>query len=255
VFQPIQYCRPFLQFVVAVWSFGIAAQRNIMIWKVRAQTVRILQGCTRYAVRREIREELMKLVAGFACGALGLFAATAQANLITNGSFDTNADGWTFNRGIGPGGDWGWRPEGNPGGSYWVNHNSLNVGSDPDPTLSQVFTTVEGQEYLLTFDYARRVIGGGNGLAVDIDGVQLATYVIFADSVWRSPSLMFTATGTSTTLAFRTEIDGTDYDAMIDTVSVLIDGGGPVPVPEPGSLALLGLGLAGLGLSRRRKAA
>jgi hypothetical protein len=187
--------------------------------------------------------------------AVGLLAGpmAAEANLITNGGFTTDAAGWTFNRVNFS--DAGWVPSGNPGGSFWVNHNGTNIGSDPDPMLSQVIATTAGLQYLLTFDFSRnRIAADMTGLAVDVNGVQLATYVIPTGYDWRTVSLMFTAASATSAIAFRSEINGTDYDVLIDNASVLLYEGG-ASVPEPGTLALLGLGLAGLGLSRRRKVA
>lgn len=185
---------------------------------------------------------------------IGICATTAQANLVTNGDFATNATGWTYNN---QGVDGGHLPfEGNPAGSFWINHNGGNVGSDPDPRLSQTIATAVGNQYELSFDYSGRVITGGLGLGVDIDGVQLATYQIL-NTNWLTATVLFTAMNSATEIAFRSEINGTDYDARIDNVSVVRyqNGGGNGQVPEPATLALFGLGLAGIGVLRRKKLA
>lgn len=106
----------------------------------------------------------------------------AQANLIQNGDFATNANGWTYNNEDVDGGYLA--GEGNPPGSFWINHNGQNLaGGDLDPRLSQVIATSAGTQYDLTFDYAGRVITGGLGLAVDIGGIEQATFAIVTNGL------------------------------------------------------------------------
>ncbi|MEF8718337.1 MAG: PEP-CTERM sorting domain-containing protein [Candidatus Accumulibacter necessarius] len=192
---------------------------------------------------RSMVRPLALVSALFGCG-------LAQANLIQNGDFATNANGWTYNN---QGVDGGYLPgEGNPLGSFWINHNGRNTPSgDPDPKLSQAIATSAGTQYDLTFDYSGRVITGGFGLAVDIDGIEVASYQIL-NSNWINATLSFVASGANTTIAFRSEINGTDYDARIDSVAVEVGGN---EVPEPATLALMGLAFAGLSLRRGRRTA
>ena len=174
-------------------------------------------------------------------------AGPASANLITNGDFATDGSGWTYVSGFGghQGG------QGNPPGSFWINHNGTNVdGSNPDPKLSQGVSTGVGGKYTLTFDYRAWVIGGLQGLAVDIDGVETATYDLLS-AAWQTETLSCIASNTTTDIAFRAEINGTDYDALIDNVSVVRDAP-QVPVPAAGLLGLAGLSAFGL-LGWRRK--
>jgi len=175
----------------------------------------------------------------------------AQASLIFNGDFATDAAGWTYNN---EGVDGGYlSAEGNSAGSFWVNHNGTNVSGDPDPMLSQEISTVSGIKYQLTFDYSGRVITGSpDGFAVDINGLEVATFLI-SGTDWLSESLEFTAFGANTLIAFRSEINGTDFDARVDNVSVGESTDGPAPVPEPSIFALMVFGLAGIGYSRHRR--
>jgi hypothetical protein len=188
---------------------------------------------------------------GLVGAVIAICATTAHANAVINGDFATDASSWTYNNLNVDGGYLS--SEGNPAGSFWVNHNGTNVGSDPDPRLSQVIATAVGEQYQLSFGYSGRIITGGLGLGVDIDGVQLATYQIL-NTNWLTASLVFTATTSATEIAFRSEINGSDYDARIDNVSVVrYQGNGQIP--EPATLGLFGLGLAGLGAVRRRQLA
>jgi hypothetical protein len=186
-------------------------------------------------------------VAALACA----FPLAAQANLISNGDFAIDAVGWTYNNPS----DGGYLfNDGNPLGSFWINHNGLNIDAgNPDPMVSQMITTVIGSQYQLFFDQMASAIAGGTGLALDIDGSERATYS-GVQRQWFTEQLLFTAAGTSTTIAFRAEINGTDFDYLIDNVRVtLIDPGNGNGVPEPASAALLGMGLLGLAALRRKR--
>ena len=183
-------------------------------------------------------------IGGLALLALAL-PAVAATELVVNGGFDTDGSGWVYNN---LGTDGGWRAGiGNPPGSFWLNHNGGPVGGDPDPMLSQSLATSPGTSYTLSFEVAQYVINSGApAFAVDIDGVQQASFTL--GPTWASHTLDFTAVSSSTLLSFRAEINGTDNDALLDNVSVMV-------VPEPRTYALFGAGLLALaGLVSRRRA-
>ncbi|MFC6221992.1 FG-GAP-like repeat-containing protein [Hymenobacter artigasi] len=138
---------------------------------------------------------------------------------VVNGTFDTNATGWTAANVDGNG---GYRSTGgNPGGMYILNDNG---NSTTDPTLSQTVTGLTvGATYLLRGSYENFYNSGAVGtpaFAVDLNGTQLSTFPN-PGVVWTPFSLRFTATATSHTLAFRGEIGTTDIDIAIDNISLL----------------------------------
>ncbi len=182
---------------------------------------------------------------------MAVFASgTTHANLITNGDFATDSSGWTYNN---QGVDGGYAGTlGNPAGSFWINHNGNNVGSDADPMISQTIATATGNPYILSFDFIARVIAGPKGFAVDINGVESGTYDL--GGAWATETVNFSATGPSTTISFRSEINGTDYDALVDNVSVVQDPSA-IPVPAAGLLGLAGIGMLTMLGARRKKAA
>src|SRR5689334_10860532 len=81
--------------------------------------------------------------------ALSLIAAAAQAQIITNGSFENDYTGWTASghQGIATN-------DANHPATDGSKVNALNVNDqNSNATLSQTFPTTPGQRYDLAFDY------------------------------------------------------------------------------------------------------
>jgi choice-of-anchor C domain-containing protein len=204
---------------------------------------------------------------------LALSSAAANANLVTNGSFEQPGTGCASATTSLP----GWTVAGNididnatascstipaADGSYFVDL----TGSYTAGSISQALLTTAGETYLVSFAF------GGNpqwqylsypndsavkSMDVGIDGSVVGTYSIdttglgFSDAGWSQSSFLFTATSATTLLAFTSLNSGGVYGPLLDNVIVEQV---PAAVPEPGTLALLSLGLAGLGVARRRRA-
>ncbi len=216
--------------------------------------------------------------------AAGLFfiatAGMANANLITNGSFETGTsaptgsfstlsvtstaiDGWTVSFGSV---DWintYWAASDGERSLDMAGYNSGHITSDP-------FGTEIGATYNVTFDMASNFAGPDATLemALGIDHGGFAVTNIFSfvrsgqtstNMGWQEMSLSFVATSTSTALFFGTpdywepeDDNWSVYGPALDNVVVTKFGGGE-PVPEPATMLLFGTGLITLAGSRLRK--
>lgn len=191
--------------------------------------------------------------------------AGANANLLTNGSFElgsgTDATDWTLTptaiaatvaayQGIGATGT-------SPYGARFLDFNGGNTA--PIGSATQDFgTTTLGTTYVVSFAYGQ--YGGMVGdqtlnvtiNATSVPAVALQTYTNIAPStdfgtIFKRASFTFVGTGLPTGITF-TDAGTTNTfstDLFVDDVSVQA-------VPEPATMAVLGLGALGLLRKKRR---
>ncbi|MCH6563562.1 MAG: choice-of-anchor C family protein [Myxococcales bacterium] len=142
-------------------------------------------------------------------------------------------------------------------GSLWMasdGNRSLDlegIEANAGGGVQQTFATDIGQMYEVTFDMAGNPSGvssikvlnvsaGDNNQNFSFDTVESSTEFMN----WDTRMFTFTATSTSTTLAFTAVSPLAGFGAALDNVDVH-------PVPEPSTVLLLGAALAGLGVYRR----
>jgi len=195
-----------------------------------------------------------KLLLGAICSCL--FSAGANAAMITNGSFETgDFTGWVSTgtgNNVTPN-------EGSTDGIYAASFNGGEVVGNG--VLSQSFTTVIGNTYLLDFDYGvfsapNIAIPNTQNLRVELIGDSTLLSQILTDTgsnpnVFTTYSFGFTADSISTTLSFTdltTLSQSASTDFVIDNISVS-------PVPVPAAAWLFASGLLGLiSIAKRKKA-
>ncbi len=176
-------------------------------------------------------------------------SASAKANLIVNGGFETgDFTGWTYS------------PDPNYSQSYsGVAQFDAYAGQDAayfgdtdeyDETISQSFATTPGQNYFVSYELAGDEVGGSDYFSAAWNGSTVASTVISNIQVsfpYTLVSFIETATGPTSSLT----LGGYSYYGFfrVDNVSV-------VAVPEPKSIALglLILPVAGLWIWKRRQA-
>ena len=206
---------------------------------------------------KKFRSSFARVGALCAITALCGVSQFANANIVTNGDFETgNINGWT----IAPGGsfDFVCSSGQQAGAATCISHGgthamTFGTGGRID-TLSQSLVTTAGASYQLSFWLANDNPGGGgtetfqakwDSSAVLTLGPALNTFAYGLNT--------FTVTGTGhDTLSFAARHDPSQW--FLDDVKVnVVDIVNPNAVPEPGSLAIVGLALAGLMLTTKRK--
>lgn len=194
---------------------------------------------------------------------VALLPPPAEADLVTNGSFETPdvADN-SFTLSPGPSAVWVFQGNSGiidapsaygaptpPDGDQVALLQSANV-SNLFSNFSQTVSLPASTRYILSFFAAGRSNRAGNlPYNVFIDST-----LVYSDATERSQpftfqSVAFAADAGSHVLRFQTTQDVGDTSAFFDDIRLA-----PAAVPEPSSVALLGLAMAGLaGYSRRRE--
>ena len=208
----------------------------------------------------------------FLTAALGV-ATSPQANLLTNGSFESGAfvnqgndtmslaPGSTVITGstvvtdttawIGPTNPFGLSAS---NGSFFLDLTNYQLGP-PFAGMSQTIATIPGATYSLSFDLGSSTFWGRpDSISASAAGT-LQTFTSPAtggNNDWQSVLMQFVATSTTTTVLLQ-GASGINYIGLDNVDVEFVSGPGPIPIPEPTTLALLGLGLASLAVARPRK--
>jgi len=200
---------------------------------------------------------------------MALCAGPLHAQLITNGTLNSDASGWTLGGGCG---DEAWDgANGNPPGSI-----RLNACGEPDsdPAASQTINGLTiGASYTIQVDVRlfANSSGGGTGRSFGVflnnEPANPLLLTEFLDGNWHTVRANFTATSTSATIIFAGELDArtpggpgitTDVAYFIDNISVTQNiAGGAIPTLSEQALLLLGIVLAASAamILRKRRAA
>lgn len=193
-----------------------------------------------------------------------LLPGVAQANLISNGNFTScvGCGGVFTTYGGGSTDITNWTVQGHSVDlilSYWqappLGGNSVDLDGNAPGGVSQSFSTVIGQQYLVTFYLAGNPDSGDPTKDLRVSagaGFQDYSFVTTGNSRpsmgWIAQSFLFSATSTSTTLSFASlELDSA-FGPAIGNIDV-------VEAPEPSSLFLIAaaaLSLLGFAWMRSR---
>ena len=180
-----------------------------------------------------------------AASSLCLAMPSAQANLITNGGFETgDFSGWVQSGSLENTGVSDSRCA--HSGDYCAYFNS-SVSDQPN-ILTQTFATQIGQSYTLAYWLTEQSDVDLSSFSASINNWE-TTLGDFGNGIvedWTEKSYSFVATATATTLGFKAFNQASSW--RLDDVSVDASA-----VPEPGTLALLALGAAFLRTSRRAR--
>lgn len=182
----------------------------------------------------------MKLHTLVAAAVATLAAASSQASLVTNGSFESGLTGWSCVASPGGcfAGDQG--PPAQDGVAYFYGFDN----SPPAGVLSQALTTEAGASYTISFYFNTNGSVPPNALSLDVG--DLTGPLALVEGSWEHFTGTFTAAGASTDLKLLFTTVGGTGTVWVD--NVVVD-----RIPEPTGVALAALGLLGLAATRRSR--